>query len=755
MGKDAFLADRPGARPWSLPDGVTGAFTASAYYLGCGESPLEVAIAEAPARPSLADVRTLWKRRQGGTRSPLLLVVLYGQGNQRQAALCGPAGNSPSLIYDLDPAMVERVAHAALAEPNRHAAVRFLSEVLGGLESKLPGLRNEGLLATHGLRVGVPTRADWQAACAHGQTLLAKRGRELIEGLGFTIQPRDNATFTLRAGASGTATAVAIFLDQNDSFEGAQRRFGGSSPVSLALARADADRLPFVVVTRGAQIRLYAADKRIVGVGRKGRSETFLQADLALLPPKAAGYLPLLFGAQALLPEGSFEQILERSKNYAADLSKRLRERVYAEVVPGLATAIARGLAATKKLSEDDLSFVYEQALFILFRLVFIAYAEDKGLLPFASNEIYRQHALKTLAQQLAQRCNAGEVTFDAHATDLWGDVQQLFRAVDQGNADWGVPAYDGGLFSAKPDVSPAGAAVEELELSNAEFGPPLTALLVDVGEEQAFGAIDFRSLSVREFGTIYEGLLESSLSIAQSDLTTDKAGIYVPAKDGHSVEVRAGEVYLHNQSGARKATGSYFTKEFAVEHLLDHALEPALDQHGQQGRHLRVRLHADCRRDVDDVSPVAADHMLGSGLRWIEEPFQVRVDQTIQILRHVGRDRLCDEYAGVVDQHVDLPESIDTGVDQTARRLRQRYVAGHSQELLGEPERSRRRIQPILGAAVSDDVVASLQVRLGQRVSDAARCSRDHHGTLRGLHVRSLVGLCRFSSHVGPGSPA
>ena len=54
----------------------------------------------------------------------------------------------------------------------------------------------------------------------------------------------------------------------------------------------------------------------------------------------------------------------------------------------------------------------------------------------------------------------------------------------------------------------------------------------------------------------------------------------YVPASDDDEVEVRAGEVYFHNRSGVRKATGSYFTKPFAVEHLLDSALEPALDDH-------------------------------------------------------------------------------------------------------------------------------------------------------------------------------
>jgi hypothetical protein len=115
--------------------------------------------------------------------------------------------------------------------------------------------------------------------------------------------------------------------------------------------------------------------------------------------------------------------------------------------------------------------------------------------------------------------------------------------------------------------------------------------MLVDEGTDGVIGPVDFRSLSVREFGTIYEGLLESMLSIAPSNLTTDANDNYVPAtRKSDKVLVKAGEVYFHHRSGERKATGSYFTKPFAVEHLLDHALEPALDDHIA-----RLQRHLDC----------------------------------------------------------------------------------------------------------------------------------------------------------------
>ena len=405
MADPRFLEEQTGARPLALPDGAPAGFVAVEYYLGREQSPLEVAVVKADLKPNAAAVLNLWKRRHANRPSPLLLVILHpGQGGT-VATLCGPQGDAPTVVRDLELGHAERLTQAALNEPNRHAAVRFLIDALGNIEAELPGLRNEGLLATHELRRGVVARQDWANACATGQGMLSRRGRELVEALGFTVEPRDAATSVLRA--HGTSTAVAVFLDENETYEGAASRFSGNSPVSLALANADADRLPYVVITRGPQIRLYVADKRIVGVGRKGRTETYIEANLVLMPERSAGYLPLVFGADALSPEGSFEQILASSRNFAAELSRRLRERVYTQVVPQLAAAIAHHARQRGSLGEEDLTFIYEEALFVLFRLVFIAYAEDRELLPYGTNQTYRDHALKTRAQRLAERQNS------------------------------------------------------------------------------------------------------------------------------------------------------------------------------------------------------------------------------------------------------------------------------------------------------------------------------------------------------------
>ena len=163
----------------------------------------------------------------------------------------------------------------------------------------------------------------------------------------------------------------------------------------------------------------------------------------------------------------------------------------------------------------------------------------------------------------------------------MWQEVQLLFDAVDQGHHDWGIPPYNGGLFESGRDKSRVGNEIRQISLGDDQFGLVLRALLLDYEQrDDIHGPVDFRSLSVREFGTIYEGLLQSELSVAQNDLALNRDGLYVPAKRAQDIVVRADQIYLHNASGRRKSTGSYYTKSFAVEHLLDHALEPALDDH-------------------------------------------------------------------------------------------------------------------------------------------------------------------------------
>ena len=511
--------------------------------------------------------------RRAGRAAPVLLAVLHPEG----AALCGPAGEKPAVWVDLEAARVERLCREALAQPDRHSALRFLSQALPSLETDLPGIHNEGLLSIHNLRHGVRRRPDWTAAGRKAKEAVGARELELLGALGFRVAPLDNLTHILMSGDDGLRrTALAVLLHDRESAEAGNPRFNSLSPVTYALKKADDENLSWVLMVQGNRLRIYstATDR---GVGRRGRTETYVECQTPLLADPDLAYLWLIFSAEALTRDGSLDQILAESRRFAGDLAERLRERIYDQVIPRLARGIADA-RNTGPATTPELARTYDMALTVLFRLLFIAYAEDCDLLPYRTNDAYRRRSLKKKAQELAKQ--ATDKTPVAPGNAHWQEVARLWEAVAAGNTEWDVPEYDGGLFSSDPEVSKTGAELARVSLPNEIFEVALRHLLIIETPEGGLGPVDFRSLGVREFGKIYEGLLESELAVATMDLAVDSKGTYVPAKAGAQVAVHEGETYLHDRSGVRKSTGSYYTKSFAVEHLLDKALEPALKDH-------------------------------------------------------------------------------------------------------------------------------------------------------------------------------
>jgi hypothetical protein len=538
---------------------------------------LLVVDATCEGEPTKGDLVGLWKKRSGGGVAPVLVVARYVVGGEPVASLLGLDEDSvPVGPVPVDLAI--RIVSDALNEtsPSRLDA-EFRRRVVSAAGGGGAGLRNEGLLATHVLD-RVPDGEAWAGLGEAGLPLLSKRGRGLLEGLGYTVEGVVDGTI-LREKTGGHRRAAAVLLNDGETFENPLVRLAGVSAVSHGLAVARRESVDWLVVVGGAVLRLYPVSPD-VGVGRKGQTQTYVELDLGLLPDDLAGYLPLLFAPDALAKGGYLDTLLGESSRFATDLAERLRDRIYQDVIPGLAVAVAARFDLVGKSREEQraiLDEAYHQAMIVLFRLLFVAYAEDRGLLPFGTSERYTRNALKTLAQDMAT--HPGE-RFSAESTTLWDDLTQVWKVIDTGDLEgWGVPPYNGGLFTRDPVKNPSGAATYDLELTNGEIGPVLRGLLIDRNNDDVLGPVDFRSLSVREFGTIYEGLLESNLGVAEVDLALD-GDEYVPAGKKDPVEVHAGEAYFHSKSGSRKATGSYFTKPFAVEHLLNTALEPALDEH-------------------------------------------------------------------------------------------------------------------------------------------------------------------------------
>ena len=498
----------------------------------------------------------LGHRRPRGARADTRVWVL------------GPNADTPARLPERQ---AVRMLRATLGESAGAAARRRITGLLGsaGSESDCPGVTNSGLFSSHYLFRTLPQEQRWEEARKRVRPLLEMRGHTLIRGLGFKIQDRLAHALVL-AAERDEQRAVAVLLDRNETFEAESARLG-QSPAGYGLAKARQRNADWLILMRGDQLRLYSAEAG-VGVGSRSRVETWLELDLAALDDEDTAYLDLVFSATALAHEGTVAA--SRCSRFA-QISGPMRQRIYEQRWVGGRMA-ERSTQKSRRIPEPAMRPPSPD----LFRLLFQAYAEDRGLLPYGRNRRFDRHSLKNLAMTLAEdekrrrqpesaAPEAGESAFDAAATTFWTDLHTVWRAIDKGDRGMNVPAYNGGLFDTDPTYRQEGADLEAMELTDDAVGPALRDLLVDQTPGGEIGPVDFRSLSVREFGTIYEGLLESELSRAEVDLTVDRKNAYRPAGSRDKVVVQAGEVYFHNRSGERKATGSYFTPEFAVEHLL------------------------------------------------------------------------------------------------------------------------------------------------------------------------------------------
>ena len=186
-----------------------------------------------------------------------------------------------------------------------------------------------------------------------------------------------------------------------------------------------------------------------------------------------------------------------------------LRKVIYgADGTESLFEVTGRALfaAAGKKADPAVLRQVYENSLYFVFRLLFIAYFEDRhwGLLKKHSH--YPDLSLRKLDEDLQL---AAPDSFTG-----WNHLQTLFRTLNVGNLNLSIPLLNGGLF----DDARAALLAKPKVMDNATLRKVLNALFV-FGTTEIPLRRDFKALSVTHLGTIYESLLEFEFRITPEDL--------------------------------------------------------------------------------------------------------------------------------------------------------------------------------------------------------------------------------------------
>ena len=343
------------------------------------------------------------------------------------------------------------------------------------------------------------------------------------------------------------------------------------------------------ILTNGRLWRLYCTESHLP-LGN------YYQIDLVQLleaPEEALKYFYLFFRKSALIQidgKSFLDRVLENSNQYAAELEADIKERAY-EVVELLCRGFAAGFSPDQ-LTGQTLRDIYDNSLTLLYRLLFVFYAEARDLLPLTTNQTYRdKYSLHRLTQEIDETLIKG-YQLSPKATTFYNRARDLFKLINEGDPNLDVPEYNGGLFN--PEEHPF---LEKHAIADAFLVEAIHQLAriqdKKLGREVA---VDYNTLSERHLGSIYEGLLEFKPRLANSDLVIIKekgSTKYAPADKhpGKKVTYRKGELYLANDKGERKASGSYYTPEYIVNYIVENTLDQLIREAHEKVKALKPEI--------------------------------------------------------------------------------------------------------------------------------------------------------------------
>ena len=409
---------------------------------------------------------------------------------------------------------------------------------------------------------------------------------------------RTNPDFWSHAAAAADAKAWHVSLDR-PTREGANREYPPEQ-IEWYLNHSLRD---YGILTNG---RLWRLVPRVLGP-TKARFQTYVEVDLpsllsSLIPaggqlelgPSGRGFddffrFYLLFSPVGFASFEGRKRLLDRavagSSEYSLGVGEELKDRVFEALrlcVEGFIKHASNGLDPSR-----DLRDCQEHSLIFLYRLLFIMYAEDRGLLPYRINRTYTNNrALARHRDDVAARLDQVArgiriVDFSHETTDLWGDLQDLFDLIDSGHRSYGVQAYNGGLFDREAESFLSKKVLSDWYLARVldQLGRASQAGHLDLG----LFRVDYRDLAIQQLGSVYEGLLELRPQYAQKPMRVirgmgagSRKELVIPVADRipHGYEATAiaypaDGIYLATDKGERRRSGSYYTPDHIVDHIV------------------------------------------------------------------------------------------------------------------------------------------------------------------------------------------
>lgn len=359
----------------------------------------------------------------------------------------------------------------------------------------------------------------------------------LLEILGYDVdraERRRELGFVLHLVKERQTVALALVLPWGGPIEAAW----------LNAVRAGIDaHLRWTLAVNGTALGVFDAARTW--------SRRLLAIDLrtACRDERGARLVWALARADALAPGASGPSLLD----LVTAASDRHASRVCASLGHGVLDALQALLVAldaharrhsSRPIGRDApraRAALFEQGLTIVYRVLFLLFAEARGLVPTWHRVYAEAYAIESLCRRLTER---------AAPRGIWDALQAIARLLHEGcrAGDLHVTAFNGRLFA--PRHAPL---ADRVHLPDRVAAQALLALSTTPARTRGEGRrrIDYADLGVEQLGAVYERVLEYEAVRADAGLQ------------------------LARTSPARKSTGSFYTPRALTDFLVRRTLAP------------------------------------------------------------------------------------------------------------------------------------------------------------------------------------
>lgn len=406
---------------------------------------------------------------------------------------------------------------------------------------------------TTALRAARGDLARWRSACqalgpASSLRALLEVGAEpFVRVLGFSgIRQVEASKGAIAATLSGAAEPVALVVaGWDDRLDGLWR---------IALVHGRRVGASWCLLFNGTHARLIGT-RRVYS-----RRYAELDLDIAADDERTLAALWTLMHAGAFAGRGGrgsvLDDLVDTSEQYAVAVCRSLRDGVLeasAHILGALIGGAEKswpGAPARGSRSRTVIDGTFEQALTIVYRILFLLFAEARGLVPLWHPVYRKSYSVEALRAE-AER--------EQGSPGLWDALRAVCRLAHAGcrAGDLRVTPFNGRLFA--PSRTPL---VERRALDDEAARRAVLALSTRPAADRAGREpIAYRDLGVEQLGAVYETLLDYEPQIVEAPRPSRHAS-------GATVSLKAG-------SGLRKGSGAFYTPQPIAHYLVRRTLEP------------------------------------------------------------------------------------------------------------------------------------------------------------------------------------